>query len=119
MQFLGKRSILSCALKIESIFVGQVIKLQCKVAEVDIKPVETRSKRLLTSGWSTYNKSNISIDSNPLLQSYENKVEEEIKDEDDEEKEEKEESIPITVEKQPEIQVSTTTTKKPARKTKA
>jgi len=122
LQFLGKRSILSCALKIESIFVGQVIKLQCKVAEVDIKPVETRSKRLLTSGWSTYNKSNISIDSNPLLQSYENKVEEEVKDEDEldniSNKEESKEEVSTVVEKQPEVQPSTTTTKKPARKTK-
>jgi hypothetical protein len=70
LEFIGKSCTVSCALKVESIFVGQVIKLQCKVVEVDIKPLETKPKRLLTSGWSSYNTNTVTVGSNPLLSSY-------------------------------------------------
>jgi hypothetical protein len=77
VDFIGKRSTVSCALKIEGIFVGQVIKLQCKVVEVDIKPQETKQKRLLTSGWSSHSSSS-SQQSTTVDES-------EIRDEDDDE----------------------------------
>jgi len=49
MIFLGKRCIVTAALKIESIFIGKDIKLQCKLVEADVKLMETRVRSLLRS----------------------------------------------------------------------
>jgi len=49
MVFLGKRCLVTAALKVESIFVGKDIKLQCKLIEADVKSMDTRPKRLLRS----------------------------------------------------------------------
>jgi len=119
LDFLGKRCTVSCALKIESIFVGQVIKLQCKVVEVDLKPVETKSRRLLTSGWSTYNTSNVSMNSNPLLESYENKIDEEVRDEDENEDDKPSQVLEASEdEEEKTVEIKKTTAKRPAKKTK-
>jgi len=49
MIFLGKRCLVTAALKVESIFVGKDIKLQCKLIEADVKSLDTKPKRLLRS----------------------------------------------------------------------
>jgi hypothetical protein len=49
MVFLGKRCLVTAALKVESIFVGKDIKLQCKLIEADVKSLDTKPKRLLRS----------------------------------------------------------------------
>lgn len=88
LQFLEKSCFVTCAIKVEGIFVGSTaIKLQCKLFEADIKAKETGPKRLLRRfGMNSSNTPAVTLSgANPLFSKSSNEDDEE---EDDEVKEE-------------------------------
>ncbi len=52
MDYENKRCFVTCAVKIDGIFIGQMTKLQCKLVECEIKSADAGPKRLLPS-WRT------------------------------------------------------------------
>jgi hypothetical protein len=49
MDFCDKRSFVTCVIKVEGIFIGQVIKIQCKLYECEIKAADSNAGSLLQS----------------------------------------------------------------------
>lgn len=70
IEYIEKKCDVTCALKIESIFIGKDIKIQCKVYEADVKATENGYKRLLRrTGMNASNIPRVTMDtgSNPLF----------------------------------------------------
>lgn len=88
LDYIEKKCDVTCALKIESIFIGKDIKLQCKVYEADIKAQESGYKRLLRkTGMNAASVPQVTLSgSNPLFSSSSSTNDEEDVQEEEEDK---------------------------------
>ena len=89
LDYLNKRCYVTVAVKIDSIFVGQMIKLQCKLYEVEIKGADSKPKRLISS----FRENNGLAKPTPIMKTI---TEDPLADEEEEEIEKEDEKLVIS-----------------------